>query len=46
MVVIAVVVYVAYGYHVRHIRVLVAVLAPFLPRAGVELILRVDAVVC
>jgi hypothetical protein len=46
MVVIAVVVYIAYGYYVRRIRVLVPVSAPFLPRAGVELILWVDAAVC
>jgi hypothetical protein len=46
MAVIAVIVYVACCYHIRHIRILVAVLASFLPRARVELILWVDVAVC
>jgi hypothetical protein len=46
MVVIAVVVYVACCYHIRRFRILVAVSVSFLPRARVELILRVDVVVC
>jgi hypothetical protein len=46
VVVVAVVVYVACFYHIRHIRVFVAVSASFLPRAGVELILWIDVMVC
>jgi hypothetical protein len=46
MVVAAVIVYVACCYHIHRIRILVAVLAYFLSRAGVELILRVDVAVC
>jgi hypothetical protein len=46
MVVVAVIVYVACCYHIRRIRILVTVLASFLPRTEVELILRVDVAVC
>jgi hypothetical protein len=46
MVVVAVIVYVACCYHIRRIRILVAVSASFLPRDGVELILWVDVAVC
>jgi hypothetical protein len=46
MVVIVVIVYVACCYHVHRIRILVAVSASFLLRAGVKLILRVDIAVC
>jgi hypothetical protein len=46
MVVIAVVVYVACCYHVRRVHIFVTILVSFLPRAGVELILRIDVAVC
>jgi hypothetical protein len=46
VVVIMVIVYVAYCYHIRRIRIFVAVSTSFLPRAGVELILWVDVTVC
>jgi hypothetical protein len=46
VVVVAVVVYVACCYHIRRIRVLIAVSTSFLPRARVELILWVDVAIC
>jgi hypothetical protein len=45
VVVVAVVIYVACCYHIRRIRILVVASASFFPRAGVELILRVDVAV-
>jgi hypothetical protein len=46
MVVVSVIVYIACCYHIRRIRILVAVSASFLSRAGMKLVLRVDVTVC
>jgi hypothetical protein len=46
MVVVSVIVYIACCYHIRRIRILVAVSASFLPRARMKLLLRVNVAVC